>query len=101
MGIHLLDAVPPRIGPGIDEVKGDVENFVPLQGGCRRMAEEGFEKGYSRGLRGFHKLKSCSELFGCGSEKKTPCLTKKHDAPNDSPAPPAEFNGVMRICTRF
>jgi len=38
MGIHLLDAVPPRIGPGIDEEKGDVENFVPLSG---RLSPDG------------------------------------------------------------
>ena len=84
-------------------MEGDVENFVPLsrllslEDGGRRVSRRAIAPDYMD----FHKLKWCSELFGCGSEKKTPCLTKKHDAPNDSPAPPAEFTSVMRICTQF
>src|SRR5436190_2552829 len=31
----------------------------------------------------------------------TPCLTKKHDVPNDSPAPLTEFIAVSTIGVRF
>ena len=44
------------------------------------------------------KKTRCSELFSAVLTKKRRVLTKQHDAPNDSPAPPAEFIAVSTIC---
>ncbi len=44
------------------------------------------------------KKTRCSELFSAVLTKKRRLLTKQHDAPNDSPAPPAEFIAVSTIC---